>query len=133
VPATTDFRPGFRISALGCAVLLIGAVGSILAAGVEGSLGIAVAFTVGHFFLFCNVIRMARPYELIWAAIFVALAASTLLLQSPVWNPTFVLSSIATCILVTVQMRHPSYHGIFWNRINPGLREWWQQRHQPSS
>ena len=133
MPATTNFRPGFRISVIAGAVLLIGAVGSFLAASVEASLGIAVAFTVGHFFLFCNVIRMARPFELIWAAIFVSLAASTLLLQAPGWNQTFVLSLIATCILVAVQMRRPSYHGAFWKRINPGLQDWWQQQQQPSS
>jgi hypothetical protein len=30
----------------------------------------AVAFVMGHFFLFCNVFRIRRKYELIWAVLF---------------------------------------------------------------
>jgi hypothetical protein len=27
--------------------------------------------------------------------------------------------------VVVLQMRKSSYHGIAWQRINPGLRAWW--------
>ena len=40
--------------------------------------GFVVGFVVAHFFLFCNVVRMARPLEFLWSGIFVALAAATI-------------------------------------------------------
>jgi hypothetical protein len=61
------FAPGFRLSAIDVGVVLAGAIGSFLVAQVESWFGLAIAFTVGHFFLFCNVFRMPRPLELAWA------------------------------------------------------------------
>jgi hypothetical protein len=26
-------------------------------------------------------------------------------------------------------MRKPSYHGALWKTLNPGLLQWWEQRH----
>ena len=121
------FRPGFRISLLDGSVLVLGAVGSYWAFRIDPALAIAISFTVGHFFLFCNVVRMSRPRELAWAAIFLLLAISTMRSNTPTWNQSFVLSLIATCVLVIFQARSPSYHGVFWNRINPNLPVWWQQ------
>jgi hypothetical protein len=30
--------------------------------------------------------------------------------------------------VVIVEMRKPSYHGVGWQRINPGLPAWWDAR-----
>ncbi len=65
-----DFRPGFRLSLLNIAILLVGGIGALGAFTTEAAIWFAIAFVVGHFFLFCNVIRMARPSELIWATVF---------------------------------------------------------------
>ena len=59
-------------------VIVIGAVAAFALATLVPWWGLMVAFVVAHFFLFCNVVRMARPLELVWAATFLALAASTL-------------------------------------------------------
>ncbi|CAN5409388.1 hypothetical protein BH11PSE11_BH11PSE11_00120 [soil metagenome] len=122
----TPFSPGFRISVTDIIVLMVGAIASACLAGIDLPLGLAIAFVVAHFFLFCNVIRMARRLELAWAAIFVGLAGCTILLQVPGWSVTFAASFLATMALVVVQMRRPSYHGVLWRRINPNLPRWWQ-------
>lgn len=85
-----------------------------------------LAFVVLHFFLFCNVFRLARPLELLWAAVFVMLAGATIVFDQPGWLVTTALSLIVTFIVVAVEMRKPSYHGIAWRQINPNLLQWWE-------
>lgn len=68
---------------------------------------------------------MARPLELTWAAVFLALALATLLAEAPGWPVTIAVSLAVTLAVVVLQMRKPSYHGLGWQRINPGLRTWW--------
>ncbi len=121
-----QFNPGFRLSAIDCFVLILGAVGTVWAFPIESVLGLAIAFTVGHFFLFCNIVRMARPRELVWAVAFITLSSASALIGTPTWHQTFIASLAITCVLLVLEMRSPSYHGIFWQRINPNLRAWWQ-------
>jgi hypothetical protein len=108
-------------------VLVLGAAGTWWVARFDTPLGIAIGFTVGHFFLFCNVLRMARPLELTWSIAYVLLAGATISTGLPGWAWTFGLSLAVTCVLAGVQMRKPGYHGAFWRRINPGLQQWWEQ------
>ena len=121
------FLPGFRISVRDVIVLILGAAAAWWVARIDMSLNLAVLFTVGHFFLFCNVVRMARRLELIWTAIFLVLAACAQLLQTPTWNQTFAICLVATCVLVVIHARSPAYHGLFWQKLNPQLPEWWAQ------
>ena len=114
------------------AVIVLGIAAASWLWTVEPWWAAMVLFVVGHFFLFCNVVRMARPYELAWAAVFVALASATLLTGAPGWPLTAALSLGVTLAVVVLQMRRPSYHGIAWQRINPGLRSWWDASLPPS-
>jgi hypothetical protein len=123
---TANFRPGFRISEIDVGILILGILGSYIMARIEEPLGILVVFTVAHFFLFCNVVRMDRPLELIWAALFVLLAASTMIIGVPAWSNTFTIMLTVTAFLVFMQVRRPSYHGVFWRQLNPGLEQWWE-------
>jgi hypothetical protein len=120
------FRPGFRIDAIDTCVLIAGAVSSAIAAQVEWWMGLTIGFAIGHFFLFCNVLRAARPLELTWAAVFVMMAGSTIATGQPGWAVTLGCSLVVTLIVVVVQVRKPSYHGVAWKRINPGLPNWWE-------
>lgn len=129
-----DFAPGFRLSVLDAIVLAVGIVVVFALATVAWWGALAVGFVLGHFFLFCNVVRMSRPLELAWAAVFAALAAATLALDAPGWPVTLSVSLVATLALVGLEMRKPSYHGAGWTRINPGLPAWWKEnRPQPDS
>ncbi len=120
------FAPGFRLSALDVIILVVGVVTAFALVLVVWWGGFVVGFVVAHFFLFCNVVRMARLLELAWAGVFVALAAATVALDAPGWPVTATVSLVATVVVVVVQMRKPSYHGLGWQWINPGLPAWWE-------
>ena len=108
------------------AVLVCGAIAAVAFWPEAGWMGFIIAFVIGHFFLFCNVFRIARPLELAWSAVFVVLAAGTILTDTPGWPVTITVSLAVTVMAVVIAMRRPSYHGICWQWINPGLPVWWQ-------
>ena len=119
------FSPGFRLSAVDCAILAAGVCGAIFT---PKEIAIVAATAVGHFFLFCNVFRMSRRPELIWATVFVILSALTLIQEFPGW-PITVGSSFAIAVaLIALETRKPSYHGVGWQRLNPNLPQWWAAR-----
>lgn len=120
-----EFAPGFRLSIVDAAILAAGAGFSIVLGGQVRWAGLVVGFVVGHFFLFCNVFRISRRPEMIWAAVFTTLAGSTVFSGAPGWVMTIVVSLLLSASLIALEMRKPSYHGVFWKRINPGLKEWW--------
>ena len=122
------FAPGFRLSVVDGFVLLAGVAGTIILSMIVWWWGFVLGFVLGHFFLFCNVVRMARPLELLWSGVFVALAGATIVLETPGWLVTALLSLVVTAIVVVVEMRKPSYHGVGWKWINPGLPAWWESR-----
>ena len=122
------FNPGFRLDAIDTLVLVAGAAGAIFLAQVEWWMGLIVGFAVGHFFIFCNVFRVAKPLELTWSAIFVVLAGSTIATGQPGWSVTIATTLVATLAVIAMQVRKPSYHGIAWQRFNPKLPEWWESQ-----
>ena len=120
------FAPGLRLSVLDVIILAVGVTATFALATAVWWWGFVVGFVLAHFFLFCNVMRMARPLELAWAAVFVVLAAATVALDTPGWQVTVSVSLVATVVVVVVQMRKPSYHGLGWQWINPELPNWWE-------
>lgn len=124
----TSFKPGFRLSLFDVMVLIAGMIGAFSLGAQVWWAGMLVAFVVGHFFLFCNVFRIARKPELIWAAVFTCLTASTISFGMPDWIVTFTLSFLVALVLIYLETKKPHYHGIGWQRLNPGLFEWWENR-----
>ena len=120
-----EFRPGVRFSVFDAILLSAGAIGSRIAWAQTWWLGFVIGFVVCHFFLFCNVFRISRLLELIWAAIFVTLTRFTVATGSPGWAVTITVSLAASLVVLEVELRKPSYHGVGWSRINPKLRDWW--------
>ena len=124
------FRPGLQISARDAVVLVVGGATAAFVARTDWWLGLVVGFVVGHFFLFCNVFRIARRLELAWAALFLALAVGTAALGVPGPLPTIVTCLVATLLVIIRDMRTPSYHGIAWRQLNPKLLLWWEAQGQ---
>ena len=120
------FQPGFRLSVIDVLVLVLGGVGSGYANTFDRWFGIAVAFVVLHFFLFCNVLRLPRLPELIWAGVFSAMACGAIALRFPPWSVVFGVSLMVTVAVAFIEIRRPSYHGVGWQTLNPGLPEWWR-------
>jgi len=121
------FQPGFRLAVLDVAVLIVGGIVSAYMMTIDRWFGFAIAFVVLHFFVFCNVLRMSRPLELIWAGIFAALAITAISQSLLSWPIVFAVSTVVTGIVAFIETRRPSYHGIGWQRLNPRLPEWWQE------
>ena len=120
-----EFKPGFRFSAFDALLLVLGGLGSWIVWSRAWWLGFVIAFVVGHFFLFCNIFRISRSLEVIWAAVFLVLTGFTIASGHPTWTTTALLSLGLTVLVVCIELRKPSYHGIGWSRINPNLRQWW--------
>ncbi len=124
----STFNPGFRLSGFDCVILGIGLSGSVVIGLQIWWLGMTVAFVVLHFFLFCNVFRISRIPEAIWAAVFVALAGSTIAADVPGWLATALVSLALSTVLIWRETKRPAYHGLGWKRWNPGLPGWWKAR-----
>ena len=128
--AERPFIPGCRISSFDVGVLIAGAIGALIVGSQSWWAGTVISFVVGHFFLFCNVFRIGRKPELIWAAVFVSLAGTTIITGKPEWMFTFVVSFLFASVLIYLETKKPSYHGIGWSWINPRLLEWWRTQTQ---
>lgn len=124
MPPPRRFAPGFRISATDVAFILAGLATALLA---EKAIAIPAAVAVGHFFLFCNVFRIRRAPELIWAAAYLALVACTLSFGRPGWVASTAIAAAVAALLIARETRHPGYHGIGWKKLNPRLPEWWEK------
>lgn len=76
-------------------------------------------YVLGHFFLFCNVFRIRRKPELIWACTFVLnMTICLAVIQTEFTVPLFNQLPV-TFVLILRSIRQPSYHGVFarqWNR-----------------
>lgn len=124
---TPAFRPGFRLSALDVGVLVVGATLFIYFFNRDPLTAWIVAAVFFHFFLFCNVFRVPRRLELIWAGIFTALVFSAAASPWFPWPAAIASIAIATVAVIILSIRLPSYHGILWAQLNPSLPEWWRE------
>jgi hypothetical protein len=119
------FKPGFRIDTKDVLVIVLGALGVGYVSRVDGFLALVLGFVLGHFFLFCNVLRLARRLELAWAASFTLLSGCTIALGQPGELITVLCVLTATLVVMALQLRDPSYCGVAWQSINPDLPRWW--------
>jgi hypothetical protein len=122
-----DFKPGFRFSTTDAAVLAVGLISAAVCCGITALGAVLLLFVLAHFFVFCNVIRMSRLPELIWAAAFLLLASTAILTGKPSWPIVFAAAFALTVLLIGVELRKPSYHGVLWQSINPDLPHWFQE------
>ncbi|MEO0481507.1 MAG: hypothetical protein AAF196_18710 [Planctomycetota bacterium] len=127
-----EFRPGFRLSWMDGLVLVVGGAGSALVWGRSPYLAILLGTVVLHFFLFCNVFRVARIPELVWSGILIACVLAEVSLGLPRVAAVSVILT-GTVAVVWQEMRKPAYHGVWWTRTNPGLRSWWEDHQSANS
>lgn len=124
------FTPGFRINGLDIAVLAVGVVGSVTMASYRLDSWVIVASAVFMFFCFCNVFRIRRPAETLWAVAYVIAISYALLRGQSLWMWSVIMIA-ASAPLIIYECRAPSYHGIGWRLVNPGLEHWFTQHHPP--
>jgi len=130
-PSTVSPRSwGFRFAVTDAAALV--AFG-LVATGLRwlgSELWWVVAIVAGHFFLFCNVFRVIRSRELIWAALFVLNVGFWLLLRRLDWFTLLACQLPVTVGVIAWEIRTTRYHGIFANRLNPALNDYLEGRIQ---
>ncbi len=103
----------------------------VVAAGLHwlgSSLWSVVAIVGGHFFLFCNVFRVARRRELIWAALFILNVGFWLLLGRLGWFNVLACQLPVSAGIVAWEIKAARYHGVFADRVNPRLNEYLEGR-----
>lgn len=127
-----EFNPGFRLSRLDIVVLIAAVAAAVFLFQPLPLAAMIILFVVGHFFLFCNVLRMSRVPELIWSGAFVLLSVGTLKFAVPPWWVTLAISLSLTFVLTFFETRKPSYHGAFWRNLNPGLPKWFAASTPPT-
>ena len=112
---------GFRLSWSDLIVLVSAALGSWALYRQGFPFWWIIACVVGHFFLFCNVFRIRRSYELFWAMCFLINVGSWMQQGSLEWWPCLPLQVPFTLAVILAEIRSPRYHGVFAQRLNAHL------------
>ena len=115
---------GFRFSLRDALVLLVLAAASAALYRNESALWWLVVLVGGHFFLFCNVFRVARKRELAWAALLLVNVGLWIFLDHMGWLPVMACQVPVSIAVVVSEIRCPHYHGIFADRLNPRLADY---------
>jgi len=126
--AEQDRTWGFRFSLTDAVAL--GVLGVTVAAlhRFGSSLSWFVAIVATHFFLFCNIFRVMRRRELIWAAIFVLNVAFWILLGSLDWFNVLACQLPVSAGVIAWEIRATRYHGVLADRLNPALGDYIEGR-----
>lgn len=115
---------GFRMLPWDAFVLAAGAIGTVALWPVIGPMAGLIAMAVGHFFLFCNVFRVRRNYELAWSATFLANVAFWTYARDFSWPGLLATQLPLTAVVIALELRSPDYHGIRASRVNPRLAQY---------
>jgi hypothetical protein len=101
------------MSAIDVGFIVVAAVAGWSLRGALGDMVWMIPVTVGHFFLFCNVFRFRRSYELIWAGTFLANVMAWKWGGLYTWWTLLALQMPVTVLLIVAEVRSPSYHGVW--------------------
>lgn len=77
---------------------------------------------VGHFFLFCNVFRVRRRFEITWASTFIFNIGFWLSFSELGWASVIACQIPVTLCVLLLELRSPRYHGVFAKQINQQLQ-----------
>lgn len=120
-------KPGFRFSFTDACAIALALAAALAGRELLGAWALAPAVVLGHFFLFCNVFRVRRGYELLWAASFLLVAGGWFVARGEgglgYWAAVLATQTPLTLLAIGAEMRSERYRGIGYARINPTL-EW---------
>jgi hypothetical protein len=115
---------GFRLSLLDVLVLAAAIPATWPLWPRIGSMAGVIPLAVVHFFLFCNVFRIHRTKELVWAAICVVNVSTWAALDAFCWFGILAVQLPVTVAVIVLEMRGPWYHGVMARRINARLDDY---------
>jgi len=127
-PAAGSLRPprtwGFRFFPTDAVAILVCGIATWQGLRLIGPMAWACPAALGHFFLFCNIFRVRRNYELCWAAAFVLNALLWQLSGSLDWLWILICQGPLTLLAIGFEMGSPRYHGIFARGVNARLDDY---------
>lgn len=115
---------GFRFSATDAVILVCGIALAALLRAREFPLWWLVPMVLGHFFLFCNVFRVRRSYEITWAFLFLLNVGFWLSRARFDWAAALLTQTPFTLAAIGAEMLSWRYHGVAARRINSRLSEY---------
>ncbi len=116
-------KPGFRLSLIDVVFLLVSACVCYYLFLYDSSIGWLVAMPVIAFFCFCNIFRVRRMPEFIWAGCYMVLAPLGFILDM-IYLITVMGSSLLILLIAILEMYKPWYHGVGYSLINPDVTDW---------
>lgn len=115
---------GLRLSKLDCFVIVFSVVATVALWRFTNGYSLIGMLVVAHFFLFCNVFRIPRTPELVWAGAFLSVCLTLLVCDE--LHPLILAVAIlpVTVLVLAYSIRLPTYHGVFANHLNPRLEDY---------
>ncbi|TWT84575.1 hypothetical protein CA13_60550 [Planctomycetes bacterium CA13] len=109
-----NFHPshGFRFSVIDALAIIACGIATVWGLRELGSIAWLFPFVLAHFFLFCNIFRVPRKPELVWAGCFLFIATVCLIADTHTLYAMVAILPITLAVLA-YSIRLPSYHGIF--------------------
>lgn len=119
-----NYKPaaGFRFSWTDGAAIILCALATWSTWSLLGEIAVLFPVVLGHFFLFCNVFRIPRKFELWWSAVFVVNVGAWLSLDLFAWSRILLTQTPMTLLFVTMTVLGKDYHGIGYSLSPWGRR-----------
>jgi len=115
---------GFRFSLTDALAIVVFLSAAGVLRGWNNPLWWVLVIAAGHFFFFCNVFRILRRRELIWAGLFILNIGAWAWLDHLTWPLVLLCQLPITAAVVAADMCAPSYHGVLASRLNPRLNDY---------
>ena len=112
---------GFRLSGLDVAVIVLAIVLTFGTRPWLAELSWLFVIVAGHFFLFCNVFRIHRWYELAWSGLFIINVSTWYVMDALNWLGVLLVQCPITLVLILMSFVQRDYHGVCW-RLAPHPR-----------
>ena len=113
---------GFRFSVIDAVAIILCVIGTCLLWPHLYTMSLFFPFVLFHFFLFCNVFRISRPPELIWAAIFIFNVISVLGMKHKMFPYVFWAQLPVTLAVLIYGVMQKDYHGVGYLLVPWGRR-----------
>ena len=118
LPFKTTKAPGFRFSASDAVAIVLAIVAAVTLWGSLGAMSLLFPIVLGHFFLFCNVFRVRRSFEVAWALVFVVNVCAWWLAGRFNWWSVLSVQTPVTMLCLGLEICSERYHGVGYSRIN---------------
>src|ERR1041385_1540518 len=100
----THSKPGIRFSFTDACAIAVCALVTWLLRDQDSLFTFTFAVVLGHFFLFCNVFRVRKKFELTWAAIFFVNVIAWVCSGQFSWTHALLTQSPFTALLIALEV-----------------------------